>query len=232
MSNKNQSKVEESVVVIRPIQKRTLQLWLIGDEPLICNAWSEKAREEMRVSQGVGLPADQPAPKKAKAKHKAKDPKACFEGSLYPLPEGGYGFPSIAFKASAVSAARFTGAKMTELRGSMFIRGAMVRIHGDDPVMREDMVRVGGMGPGTGKADLRYRGEFRRWAVCLDIEFNAAMIGPSQIVDLFNNAGFGIGVGEWRPEKGAGNCFGRFHVATEGEHEEFIGGKAAKRRAA
>lgn len=230
--SKTESKIEEAVIVVRPIKRQTIQLWLIGDEPLICNAWSEKAREEMRLSQGIGLPADQPAPKKSKAKHKAKDPKACFMGSLYPLPEGGYGFPTIAFKAAAVSAGRFTGAKMTEIRGSMFIRGEMAKLHGSEPEMREDMVRVGGMGPGTGKADLRYRGEFKRWAVCLEIDFNAAMIGPSQIVDLFNNAGFGIGVGEWRPEKGAGNSFGRFHVAAEGEWQAFTTEKGTKRHAA
>ena len=36
--------------------------------------------------------------------------------------------------------------------------GDLIPIYGDDPAMREDMVRVG-----MGTADLRYRGEFKKW---------------------------------------------------------------------
>ena len=47
------------------------------------------------------------------------------------------------------------------------------------------------------------------------VAFNANVLSAEQIVNLFNTGGFGIGVGEWRPQKDG--PFGRFHVATTGE---------------
>lgn len=71
--------------------------------------------------------------------------------------------------------------------------------------MRQDMVRVG-----MGTADVRFRGEFTAWATTLSVTYNAKSLSPEQIVNLFNLAGFGVGVGEWRPEKDG--SYGRFHV--------------------
>jgi hypothetical protein len=95
---------------------------------------------------------------------------------------------------------------MTEARGAFHVDGEMVAIQAGPPKMRQDMVRVG-----MGTADVRFRGEFTQWAVDLTVSYNAAALSPEQIVNLFNLAGFGVGVGEWRPEKDGG--YGRFHVA-------------------
>src|SRR5574337_1752755 len=114
---------------------KILELTLIGDSPLICNRWSEKAKQQMRDKQQ----------KRAIGPKQAKNPKAEFEASLYRHPEGGYGFPTVAFKSAAVDAAVFIdGAKKTEMRGSFHIDGELVRINGK-PSMREDMVRLGGL---------------------------------------------------------------------------------------
>ena len=81
----------------------------------------------------------------------------------------------------------------------------LVKINGT-PEPREDMVRI------QMTTDIRYRGEFREWSVDLDVQYNAAAVSPEQVVNLFNVAGFAVGVGEWRPEKNG--SFGMFHVAT------------------
>ena len=93
---------------------------------------------------------------------------------------------------------------MTEARGAFHIIGELVRIDGE-PRMREDMVRVG-----MGTADIRYRAGFPEWSTTITISYNAGVFTPEQIVNLFNQGGFGVGVGEWRPEKNG--PFGRFHV--------------------
>ena len=180
---------------------RTMEVKLIGDAPLICHAWSEKAKKEMLGKQM----------KKAKEAKAAKDPDQDFRDSLYVHPSGGYGFPSIAFKAAAVDAcSHVDGITKVEARGAFHINGDLIKIISPKPTMREDMVRIG-----MGTADIRYRGQFDPWSVILPIRFNAGVLSAEQIVHLFNIAGFGIGVGEWRPQRDG--MFGLFHVARSGE---------------
>jgi hypothetical protein len=188
------------ILSIPRIDVRTMKITLVGDSPLISHAWSQKAKQEM-------LDKQMKKPKEAK---KAKDPIADYEASLYKHPDGGYGFPCVAFKNAAVGACRFSdGIKMTEARGAFHVVGELAQIEGE-PSMREDMVRIG-----MGTADIRHRGEFKTWRTEITISYNAAALSPEQIVNLFNIAGFGVGVGEWRPEKDG--SYGRFHVAHEGE---------------
>jgi hypothetical protein len=187
-------------VTIPAINRQRMRVTLVGDSALISHKWSDKAKKEMLDKQM----------KQAKTAKAAKDPERDYRESLYEHPDGGYGFPCVAFKAAAVGACRFTdGLKMTEARGAFHVDGELAKIEGE-PTMREDMVRVG-----MGTADIRYRGEFQSWRTTLEISYNADAISIGMIVNLFNLAGFGVGVGEWRPEKDG--SYGRFHVAGEGE---------------
>ena len=95
-------------------------------------------------------------------------------------------------------------------RQAFHVEGEMVEIIGPPPSMREDVARVG-----MGTADLRYRGEFTPWSVELTVKFNSGLMSAEQVVNLFETAGFAVGVGEWRPERDG--PFGRFHVARDGE---------------
>lgn len=192
--------MEKVGIEIPRLNLATVQVCLIGDSPLICHAWSHKAKQAMLDKQM----------KKGRQAKEAKDPERDFQESLYKLPDGGFGFPAVAFKAAMVGACRFVeNMKMTEARGAFHILGEMIPIDGT-PTPREDMVRVG-----MGTADIRYRGEFKTWRAVLDISYNQSAISAEQIVNLLNVAGFGVGVGEWRPERNG--SYGRFHVATETE---------------
>jgi len=200
MKEKKPVEKQLSPIELPRLQIQNIGLTIIGDSPLICHRWSDKAKKMMLDKQM----------KKAKQGKDAKNPERDYEESLYPYPGGGYGFPSVAFKASAVGACRFTdGIKMTEARGAFHIVGEMVQIEGD-PSMREDMVRIA-----MGTADIRYRGEFKEWRAEMVVRFNSAALSPEQIVNLFNTAGFGVGIGEWRPE--TNGSYGMFHVATDAE---------------
>ncbi len=190
------SKAAGVTVSVPGVTRHRTSIRLQGDSPLICHAWSEKAKKLMLDKQM----------KKAKGGKEAKDPEQDFRDSLYPRPEGGYGFPVVAFKAAAVGACRYVdGLPMTVARGAFHVNGELVKIEGSEPTMREDMVRVG-----MGTADIRYRGQFDPWSVQLDIVYNPLALSLEQIVNLFDIAGFGVGVGEWRPEKDG--QYGRFHV--------------------
>lgn len=204
-------KKEEVGIVLPPLDIRLMEVTIVGDSPLIVHAWSEKAKREMLDKQM----------KKAKHAKEPKDPRADFEASLYRLGDG-YGFPSIGFKAAAVTACTsVAGITKVAARQAFHILGEdidvvgafdgtsarlnLVRIYGCEPSMREDMVRVG-----MGTADLRYRGEFSDWKANLTVRYNANVLSEAQILNIINVAGFAVGVGEWRPEKDGMN--GMFHV--------------------
>ena len=187
------------VIELPAIRIETAEFILIGDSPLIVHAWSEKAKRQMLDKQM----------KKAGKTKEAKDPQEDYEACFYRTDDGEYGFPAIGVKAAMVSSCRFLDMKMTEARGAFHIDCEMLRVFGD-PRMREDMVRVG-----MGTADIRYRPEFVEWHMPVLVKYNAGAVSAEQLANLLNVAGFGVGIGEWRPEKNG--QYGRFHVATSGE---------------
>jgi hypothetical protein len=206
-------KKEDVGIELPPLAIQLMEVTVIGDSPLIVHAWSAKAKREMLDKQM----------KKAKGAKEAKNPKADFESSLYRIDDG-YGFPSIGFKAAAVTAGTsVAGLTKIAARQAFHILGEdidvagafegtsarhnLVRIEGKLS-MREDMVKIA-----MGTADLRYRGEFSDWHARLLVRYNANVLSESQILNLINVAGFAVGVGEWRPEKDGMN--GMFHVADE-----------------
>jgi hypothetical protein len=206
---------ETTTIELPQLSIQMMDVTLIGDTPLIVHAWSLKAKREMLDKQM----------KKPRPAREAKDPVEDFRQSLYLLPDGGYGFPSIAFKSAAVTACTsVAGVTKVAARQAFHIVGEdmdvagafegvkmrqnMVRVEGSEARMREDMVRIG-----MGSADLRYRGEFWPWNAKVLVRFNANVLSPAQILNLLNTAGFAVGVGEWRSERDGQN--GVFHVAAE-----------------
>lgn len=191
---------ETGTIELPPLNIQGMRVTLVGDSPLISHKWSDKAKAMMLGKQM----------KKAKQAKEAKDPEQDFRDSLYEHPAGGYGFPVVAFKSAAVDAcSHVAGITKVLARGAFHVSGELARIEGT-PTPREDMVRVG-----MGTADIRYRGEFKEWRTTLDVRYNASVLSAEQIVNLFNTAGFAIGVGEWRPQRDG--SYGMFHVATQGE---------------
>jgi hypothetical protein len=198
---------DEKIFNIPPIKIEKFAITLVGDSPLIVHAWSEKAKKEMLDKQM----------KKAKTGREAKDPWLDYCNTLYwitPKPEypteenilnAKFGFPAVGFKSAAVDACSAV-ADVTKVaaRGAFHIIGDLVEIVGK-PTIREDMVRVG-----MGAADIRYRAEFREWKANVQIRHNVDALSVEQIINLFNIAGFSVGVGEWRPQKDG--SYGMFHV--------------------
>lgn len=201
-------------ITLPPLNIDVVTFTIVGDSPLIVHAWSAKAKKEM-LDRQMGIP---------RQKKEKKNPRQDFEESMYRMADGGYGFPSVAFKAAAVTACTSV-ANVTKVAArqafhvvgeSALIRGAfaeaamrldLVRIEGCEPQMREDAVRVG-----MGTADLRYRAQFWPWSATLTVRLNAAVLSAAEMANLLNNAGFGVGIGEWRPARDGQN--GMFHVGA------------------
>jgi hypothetical protein len=206
------------------IKRETALITIEGTAPMIVNRWSEKAKRMM---------LDKQQGKKNPREH--RDPKQDFLNSMYRFagadrdvtsPLDSHGAPVMAFKSATVKGgARAFGksVKMTELRQSLvFLPDGIDTPDGlqltrlvidSEPRMREDMVRVG-----MGTADIRFRPEFARWGIKVQLQFNRRAVSQEQVVNLLNLGGFSVGVCEWRPEKDGDK--GRFTVVSKFSWEE------------
>lgn len=202
-------------ISIPELKLKTIEVEIVGTTPYISHSWSEKAKKQMRDKQ-MG--------KAKQGKHEDKNPEYDFLESLYWITEkpyskpkdvtknnvdefvenGKFGIPSIAFKSALVRAATDVGQNMTDMRRLLHVEDELNEIDGT-PTLKEDMVTVG-----RGSADLRYRGYFMEWSTHIQIEFNAALINEENVLNLVNTAGYGVGVGDWRPEKNG--QYGRFEI--------------------
>ena len=183
---KVQKEKTKELLIPRP-DIQVLRVTVKGTSPLIVHKWSTKAQRQIEDKQA----------KRAKKAREKRDPEAEFRAALYEIGKGKYGFPASAFKHAMIAACRFCqGVPMTFAKGAFFVMGDILLIKGSKPVMRTDIVRVP---PRTGGADLRYRPEFAKWEIDLDIRYNAHLIEPDQIVNLLCIAGYSVGIGESRP---------------------------------
>ena len=187
-------------VALMPITRRRLAVTVRGDS-LIVHAWGPKAIKEMLLRQQMNDDEKRLA-KKTRAK---KDPKADFEDAKY-IRNGKPVFPTLAFKMAMVNAGALLGIPKPAIRAAVFIEGEFVEImvekrasKSDPAVMREDPVRVGPFN--KREADLRYRPEYLNWRTTLRIVYRDDLLNAEQVVALVQNAGFSVGVGEWRVEK-------------------------------
>lgn len=129
---------QSTAIELPPLNIQTIDIPIIGDSPLICHAWSKKAKEEMLAKHM----------KKAGKGRPAKDPWRDFCETLYWLD---------------------------------------------------------GMPAEPGEEDI-INGRFQH---------NANVLSAEQVIGLFEAGGFGVGIGDWRPERDG--VHGRFHVARTGE---------------
>ena len=158
-------KTSTEVITIKPVEKVTAEVTIVGESPLIVHAWSEKAKKEILDAQQG---------KKKGKKSDRRNPVEDFIRSLYwldgmpEIPDGAteeecerifldavskgarFGFPAVAIKKAAVSAAYRQGYTKDKVsaNGTFWLNGIddpeFVVIESDEPpTMREDMVKIG-----------------------------------------------------------------------------------------
>lgn len=190
-------------ITIPPINFKTARVTLVGVTPLLVHQFSEKSKREIEEKHAL----------KAKNKKGARDPMAEYQSSLYTYPgkKNTYGIPTGGIKNCAVTACKFIdGFPMTLARGSFHVLdngSGLIPIKGSKPRMDSRMVNIGGF---KKIKTPRYRGIFDKWAVTFDVKYNEGVISAEQLVNLYENAGFSVGLCEFRPEKN-GNL-GMFEV--------------------
>lgn len=177
---------------------------------LVVHNFSEKAKAEIRDKQA----------KKGKQAKAVRDPHAEFLAARYVDAEGRECAPITAVKKSFITAATaMDGLTKVALRQALFAAptlapaSMLIPIQTADGgpaigVMREDAVTIG-----MGTRGLAYRPEYADWALRVTVEYNTRLVSKEQLLLLAEQAGWGVGICEGRPEKTSALGWGRFSVA-------------------
>jgi hypothetical protein len=180
--------------------------------PLVVHAFAEKAKAEIRAKQQ----------KKTKQAKEERKPHEEFLAARYVDSDGRECVPITALKKALVSAATaFDDLTKVALRQAIFVDSilnpgaALVPIEtpeGEPHVgtMREDAVTIGGNTRG-----LTYRPEYPQWQIRVRVEFNPRLVSREQLLALIDQAGWGVGICEGRPEKTSALGWGRFERMLE-----------------
>jgi hypothetical protein len=193
---------------------KMIELTLRGrpESPLVIHAFAEKAKQEIRDKQQ----------KKAKKVKEERKPYEEFKAARYLDTEGRECAPITALKKSIITAATaFDDLTKVGLRQALFVSSVLpcvappnscplvpIETHDGKPavgVMREDAVTIG-----INTRGLAYRPEYREWQLRVRIEFNQRIVSEEQLLALVDQAGWGVGICEGRPERSSALGWGRF----------------------
>ena len=196
------SHMADRVIEIPEIRLGRMIVNIKGETPLLTNRFGESAREAIEDKQQ----------RKAKGPKQARDPQKEFHDAAHLISGAAgnddaiYGFPASGIKKALVAAGgRFADEKMTQLRGVINPLNDLVEIKGPAPTMRSDTIRLR-----NGVSSIAYRPQFFPWSMEVALVFNADLISEGQILNLFQIAGFAVGIGAWRPE--TSGTFGQFSL--------------------
>jgi hypothetical protein len=203
--------MKEKKVSVAEVGIKNIDVILRGraGSPLVIHAFTEKAKQEIRDKQQ----------KKAKKVHEERKPLEESEAAKYFDEKGRECAPITAIKKSIISAATaFDDITKTGLRQAIFVNskinpGPLVPIELFDGtpaigVMREDAVTIG-----INTRGLAYRPQYTEWQLRVNIEFNPRIVSEEQLLALIDQAGWGVGICEGRPEKSSALGWGRFERA-------------------
>jgi len=196
-----------AIITLREIKVDDVELRIVGTSPVVQHKWIEKMKKQIRDKK-LGV--------KTKNREKCDPNQEYLDATYVGAETGKHGVPCDAIKKCMVNAAhKDIGIEKTLVRKAIFVvpqdrdntdnRDLVLFDKADDPIMREDIVRVG-----SGSADLRYRPEFRNWSIIFTVQVNTDDVPVESLMNLLNRAGFGVGLQEMRPEKGGD--YGRFQI--------------------
>jgi hypothetical protein len=203
---------KEAEVIIHEVPTSMDTFYVLGTSPFICNRMSQKAREELLLPKGRKTAAE----KATSLKH---DPLQEFRASPYlsTRPDSPTLIEALAsmFKGAMKTAALdLPGARKTQIGRLVHVIGDRVSLFGV-PQLFMSVVRSADM---NRTPDVRTRAILPEWCAKVTISYVHSMIRTQSVANLLAAGGVTSGVGDFRPEKGAGN-YGSYRVVSE-DHPE------------
>lgn len=183
-------------VSLPAIKKQRMEITLKGVTPYLANRFPPSARDEIEKKQQHG----------ARQPRGARQPDIEREESVHLTRDGQPGLLASSVKKALVAAAPDVEMEKTFVRRALHVVGDVLPLAFKEKLPVVHDARLQGR-----TAHPVYRFAFVDWSCRVTILFNGATISSAQIANLVNSAGFGVGVGAWRPEKSGSH--GMFEVA-------------------
>jgi len=204
---------KQKVIEIPRLNTPTVKVKLecIHGSTLLMQKMSEDIKKELDEKYG------RTGKSKLKGRQEKKQltDKDVVEGKTWKTSDGKIGFPASGFQKALLSMAKLKeleGVSGKLISGSVKILGNIIPIKYKKTVVREDWGKASGM---TGAPMKILRPEFTDWSCELQIMYDESMISLDQIINLFNKAGFYMGIGSWRPGESGGGNHGMFQVVVK-----------------
>ncbi len=211
----SKTKVSKTIV-IPPLQQSAMDLWLIGDRPLLVN-------NKLNIAEALAEKYSGPGGKGAHVP-KAPDPTPDqqYAMAFYVMPDskqpaphkgGKYGVPTSGIKKCVCAAIRTTGITDNTTIGLISNSFWVMEDGGGLCAIQfkrvERDVRSVNIGSGQKTVpQMRHRPMFHDWRIKIRLKFNSRVMSEEQLVNLFMHAGQYIGLCELRAQKKQGQCGG------------------------
>jgi hypothetical protein len=193
-------------IEVEPLRVGSMQVWLRGRTPLICNRMAGKAMRELLFPKGRKTTAE----KQQLLKH---DPLNEYRNSMTRTGTDAtrLTFPSPAVKGAMATAALETkGTNKTQIGRLVWVKDYACQLYGV-PQLFMAIVRSADMNK---TPDVRTRAIIAEWCIPVTIQYVKPQMSEKAILQLLSNGGIIVGIGDFRQEKGKGN-FGQFEVVTK-----------------
>lgn len=208
------TKVKETSIDVLEVTRSRMEFCVLGTSPLILNRMSEKAKRELLLPRGRKNAADKAANLKHNpfqeyrdSPYKSVDPKS---PTLLMLMSSG-------FKGAMRTAALdLPGANKSQIGRLVFVEGDYVNVHGL-PKLFMSVTRSADINK---TPDIRTRTIVPEWCARVTVSFVTPLLRQQSVANLLAAAGISSGVGDWRPEKGAGS-YGQFQLVSA-DNKDFI----------
>lgn len=225
MATKGTKGADTTTIDVLKVTTSQLTFCVVGTSPLICNAMSAKARQQLLLPPITKTRSQ----KQSTLKH---EPMEEYRRSPYKAIGDDVPtrivFPGAAFKALLASAALdLDGANKAQIGRLSYVPLYNVPIYGI-PQLFMSIVRSADMNK---TPDVRTRAILPKWAATFSVEFVTPILREQSVTNLLASGGITRGIGDWRPEKGKGS-FGQFRIAGPSDPEYLhilkTGGRAAQ----
>jgi len=123
-----------------------------------------------------------------------------------------HGFPVSGFYQGMLFASKVLDIAKTDIKRHIRLEGYLIPLVFEKLERRQDMVKRKGINKAP---DIRTRPCYYGWQCVLTVNYNAAVISQTSVLNLLNYAGISSGLGAWRPS--SPNCpgpFGTYEVVS------------------